>query len=208
MDTLPVFAVASFGLLISPGADMILLTNNTLNKGRKAGIITLFGTLSGALIHILLVVLGISTIIQASPILYGVLKWGGALYLIYVGGTTLKHAMTKPVNFLNSLDHHPNNNKTSAVYGQAFLINVLNPKVVIFFMGYFPQFISNEENYTFELIQLGALFLLIGFLWMVTYTFFISILRPLLLIPVIQRTMNGLTGLLFIFIALFILISA
>ncbi|WP_431800112.1 LysE family translocator [Halobacillus andaensis] len=146
MDSMPIFILASFGLLISPGADMILLTNNTINKGKGIGIITAIGTLSGAFVHILLVIVGVSTIIATSPILYNGLKWGGALYLIYVGITTLISSMGKSDPTVDNPIHHTGPSKKTSIYGQAFLINVLNPKVIIFFISFFPQFITKKSS--------------------------------------------------------------
>ncbi|MFB5663690.1 LysE family translocator [Alteribacillus sp. HJP-4] len=186
---------------------MILLTNNTINKGKGIGIITAIGTLSGAFVHILLVIVGVSTIIATSPILYNGLKWGGALYLIYVGITTLISSMGKSDPTVDNHIHHTGPSKKTSIYGQAFLINVLNPKVIIFFMSFFPQFITKKAHYTLELIQLGTVFLLIGFLWMTIYTVLISTIRPLIQTPFIQKIINGTTGSLFIIIALFLLVS-
>jgi len=148
-------------LNISPGPDLLYLISKTISYGKRTGFATMLGLGSGAIIHTLFVSLGISIIISKSIIIFTIIKYLGAAYLLYLGIKTL---FTK--NIENSKYNNKNKNETFfESYIQAIIIDVTNPKVAIFFIAFLPQFYRN--NGTSQLIQfmiLGLIIVLIGFI--------------------------------------------
>ena len=159
LATLAQFAVASVILAITPGPDMTLFVSRTLSQGRAAGLASMFGALSGTLVHTTLVVVGISALIVASPVAFLVLKFCGAAYLIYLAW----QAITKGSAF------SPEKKKTAAKvtllrsWSLGFGVNLLNPKVILFFMTFLPQFVSAHDPHApGKLFFLGLLFVAIS----------------------------------------------
>ena len=156
LATLAQFAVASVILAITPGPDMTLFVSRTLSQGRAAGLASMFGALSGTLVHTTLVVVGISALIVASPVAFLVLKFCGAAYLIYLAW----QAITKGSAF------SPEKKKAAAKvtllrsWSLGFGVNLLNPKVILFFMTFLPQFVSASDPHAAgKLFFLGLLFI-------------------------------------------------
>jgi threonine/homoserine/homoserine lactone efflux protein len=159
LATLAQFAVASVILAITPGPDMTLFVSRTLSQGRAAGLASMFGALSGTLVHTTLVVVGISALIVASPVAFLVLKFCGAAYLIYLAW----QAITKGSAF------SPEKKKAAAKvtllrsWSLGFGVNLLNPKVILFFMTFLPQFVSAHDPHApGKLFFLGLLFVAIS----------------------------------------------
>ena len=159
LATLAQFAVASVILAITPGPDMTLFVSRTLNQGRAAGLASMFGALSGTLVHTTLVVVGISALIVASPVAFLVLKFCGDAYLIYLAW----QAFTRGSAF------SPEKKKAAAKvtllrsWSLGFGVNLLNPKVILFFMTFLPQFVSAHDPHApGKLFFLGLLFVAIS----------------------------------------------
>lgn len=149
------FALASIVLAITPGPDMALFISRTVNFGRPHGVAAVFGATSGLLVHILLAAFGISLLLVAAPLAFFVLKVAGAIYLLWLavqavrqgGGITLlarpRRAPTLAQSYLTGIG-----------------INLTNPKVVLFFVTFLPQFISRSDPHaSAKLLFLGAEFL-------------------------------------------------
>ena len=148
------FLSAAIAISIAPGPDLIYIISKTIAQGRKIGFASPLGVSSGALAHVFAAALGLSAILATSAIAFGIVKYFGVVYLIYLG---IKSLRSKGTTF----DAPDKKNKESTP-GQAFrqgvLIDVLNPKVAIFFMAFLPQFIRPEMgNTSLQLIGLGFL---------------------------------------------------
>jgi threonine/homoserine/homoserine lactone efflux protein len=158
---LPVLAAFSFAVLllaITPGPDMTLWMSRTIRDGRAVGLMTLLGTNLGIAIHTLLVAFGVSALIVASPVAFLVLKTGGAGYLLWLAIQAVRNRSVLSVKAAG---------KTDASMGKAFLnglwVNLLNPKVIIFFMTFLPQFVRvDDPHVTGKLIILGVLSILVA----------------------------------------------
>ena len=152
--TLIQFAVASVILAITPGPDMTLFVSRTLSQGRAAGFASMAGALFGSLIHTTLVVIGVSALIVASPMSFLALKVFGAGYLLYLAW----QAIFKGSAF------SPEKKKGPAIsLRRAWIaglgVNLMNPKVVLFFMTFLPQFVSAHDPHApGKLFFLGFLF--------------------------------------------------
>lgn len=155
--TLPVlaaFTIASWILVLTPGPDMTLAISRSLADGKAGGVMTVLGTSTGLVIHTLLVGYGISALIVASPIAFVALKTGGAGYLLYLAIQSIRSRSSLKLPDANGSRRSHVSNFTAA-----FAVNLLNPKVIIFFMTFLPQFVSADDvNVTGKLIFLGLWF--------------------------------------------------
>lgn len=134
------FALAAFVLAITPGPDMALQLSRAINYGRAHGLMTAAGAMSGIAVHTTLVALGISVLIVAAPLAFLALKIAGALYLVYLAYGALTHGgglhLTARARRTPSL-------KESYLTGVG--INLMNPKVVLFFLTFLPQFVAHTD---------------------------------------------------------------
>jgi threonine/homoserine/homoserine lactone efflux protein len=152
------FAVATFVLAVTPGPDMALQLSRAINYGRAHGLAAMFGAMAGIMVHTTLVALGISVLIIAAPPLFLALKLVGAVYLLWLAWQAVVHG-----GGLRIADAA----KRPPTLGQSFAaglgINLLNPKVVLFFVTFLPQFVdAHDPGATGKLFFLGAQFVLLS----------------------------------------------
>lgn len=153
LPTLVAFTIAILLLAVTPGPDMTLWISRSLREGRTAGFMTLLGTNIGITVHTMLVAFGVAALIVASPTAFMVLKTGGAAYLVWLA----IQAIRKGSDFVMV---KTTGEKTQASLKSALLngiwVNLLNPKIIIFFMTFLPQFVSaSDPHVTGKLIFLG-----------------------------------------------------
>ena len=147
IDNFYLFLTVSILINLSPGPDMIYTAARSLSQGTKAGIFSALGIFVGCLFHITAAVFGLSKLIEESVLLFSIIKYAGAAYLIYLGiRSFLNNKKTK-----KEIDTLPilTNRK---IFFQGILTNILNPKVAIFFLSFLPQFINPQSNYLKEQI--------------------------------------------------------
>ncbi|WP_311030903.1 LysE family translocator [Mesorhizobium koreense] len=153
------FAVATFILAITPGPDMTLFVGRALSEGRAAGLACMAGALSGCVIHTTMVAVGLSALIVASPEAFLVLKVCGAGYLIWLAFNAIRHGSAfKPEKEAGGSSHSLFRNWAKGVG-----INLLNPKIILFFMTFLPQFVSAHDPHApGKLFFLGLLFIVLS----------------------------------------------
>ncbi|MEZ2331613.1 LysE family translocator [Mesorhizobium sp. RCC_202] len=157
-STLIPFAIATMILAITPGPDMTLFVSRTLSQGRAAGFASLAGALCGTLIHTTLVVVGISALIVASPMAFLVLKIFGAGYLVFLAW----QAVTKGSAFSPEKKTGPQISLLRS-WAAGLGVNLLNPKIILFFMTFLPQFVSaHDPNASGKLFFLGLMFVVLS----------------------------------------------
>ncbi len=151
--------IATSALAISPGPDNIYVLMQSLVHGKKYGIATVCGLMTGCLVHTSLVAFGVSALIKANESLYFIIKLFGALYLFYLAYKVFRS------NAELSIDNQNIPKKsTSQLFKQGFIMNVLNPKVSIFFLAFFPGFLFSDTIPTIaQFYILGLLFMLVSF---------------------------------------------
>ncbi|MCL6573698.1 MAG: LysE family translocator [Bacillus sp. (in: Bacteria)] len=156
-------------LFLIPGPAVLLTISQTVQGGRKAGIITGIGIAVGDLIHTVAAVLGLSAILMTSALAFTVVKYLGAAYLIFLGIKAMlekskiqeKHAVKK--------------NSPATSFRQALLIELLNPKTALFFLAFLPQFVhTNGTPVVYQLLMLGLTFVLMSILYTSTLAFLTS----------------------------------
>ncbi|MEI8607864.1 LysE family translocator [Enterovibrio sp. Hal110] len=154
-----VFLSAAVLLTLSPGPDLIYILSRTITQGKKIGFASSLGVCSGALFHVVAAALGLSAILATSAMAFTVVKYVGAAYLIYLGYKALRSAG-------ESFDTESSGQKEVSfwdAFKQGVLIDVLNPKVAVFFMAFLPQFVRpNEGSVTVQLIVLGVIVIVVG----------------------------------------------
>lgn len=154
LATLAQFAVATFIIAITPGPDMTLFVGRALSEGRASGFACMAGALCGCLVHTTLVVVGLSALIVASPEAFFVLKVFGAGYLIWLAWQAIRHGSAF------SPDATPRKPRSLFQnWATGLGINLMNPKIILFFMTFLPQFVSASDPHApGKLFFLGAFF--------------------------------------------------
>lgn len=154
-----VFIVTSLVVIVTPGQDMILVMSRAISQGSKAGIVTAAGVSVGLLGHTVLTALGLGSLLAASQLLFTILKFVGAGYLIYLGVRLLLSRESE----LALEDTQPVQLKK--LFSEGALSNISNPKVTIFYFAFLPQFFSSDvANPTQLLLLLGVIFAALTFL--------------------------------------------
>ena len=151
------FLGASILLTIMPGPDNIFVLTESLTKGQRNGIGISLGLVSGILIHTLAAATGVSIIIQQSAMAFSIIKYFGAAYLFYLAYQAMKEKKQSV-----EIDRVEKSEKSFfQLFRTGFLMNVLNPKVSLFFIALLPQFVSKSEmNITLQMIILGIIFMI------------------------------------------------
>jgi threonine/homoserine/homoserine lactone efflux protein len=158
------FLAAGLLLNLTPGPDMALIVARTTQQGTRAGVAAALGVGAGAFIHIAAAAIGISAIIVASAFAFSVLKWIGALYLIYIGIQILRKSTPKPTRQEQSQTFLPA--ALRQIFAQGVLTNALNPKVAMFFLAFLPQFVDAEaSSKVAAFVTLGLIFNVMGTTW-------------------------------------------
>lgn len=159
INDLLLFGLASLIMVLSPGPNMIYLISRSLSQGKKAGIISLFGITCGFLFHILMVSFGLTAIFFAIPYAFTVVKFLGVGYLLYLAYTTVKSE-----NKIFDANDNLKTDKPLKLFNIGLLTNILNPKMAIFYLSFFPQFIKPESgSVLLQSLQLGTVQIIISF---------------------------------------------
>ena len=156
LTNLYMFIVASFILCLVPGPDNIYVLTQGVTKSKKAAIVTTLGLTTGLIVHTSAAAFGISVIFQTSQLAFDILKYAGALYLLYLGYQAFKYR-DEPLD----LRVQNSSSELKKLYIKGFVMNILNPKVSIFFLAFLPQFVTLENgNIPLQMIILGLIFML------------------------------------------------
>ncbi|BAD76002.1 MULTISPECIES: LysE family translocator [Geobacillus] len=178
-------------LTLMPGPDILFVIAQSISQNKKAGIATALGLCSGLIVHITAATLGISTIIYQSALAFTVIKYTGAAYLLYLSWQSFKEKETgfafnnKPLKYLS-------------LYKKGILMNLLNPKVSLFFLALLPQFVNKSMGHiTLQMFILGIIFLVQALVIFIAVSVFSEKLRHVLLTnSFIAKRMNIVKGLL------------
>lgn len=152
------FVAASLMVIVAPGPDILYVVAKGIAQGRRSAVVAAAGFCSGLSVHTALAAFGLSALLMASAVAFSVIKYAGAAYLIYVGARAL---------LFRGLVSLPPGGKPMAdgkIFAQAFVMNVLNPKVAIFFLAFLPQFVRPGLGETWmQFCGLGASFAVMAF---------------------------------------------
>jgi len=148
MQEILLFLISSLALTLMPGPDILFVINQSV-VNKKHGIITSLGLCSGLVFHTMFLIFGVSTIIQLNNDFIIYLKYFGAIYVLYLGFTELKSNIES------------NENIDSKIYLRGLYMNLINPKVLLFFLAYFPNFLFSD------LIDISVQFLILGCIFII-----------------------------------------
>lgn len=155
------FTAAAALLTITPGLDTALVLRTAASEGRRRGLWSGFGVITGCLVWAASVAAGLGVLLIASRVAYTVLRWAGAAYLFYVGLKMLRHPRR---SFTSVGDRAP---RSRSAFIRGALTNLLNPKVGVFYVSFLPQFIPSGVAVAPYAMLLGAIHALLGLLWFI-----------------------------------------
>jgi threonine/homoserine/homoserine lactone efflux protein len=183
------FAVASLALLVIPGPAVLYVINRSIADGRSIALAGVAGLELGNFVHVIAATIGLSAVIAASATAFGVVKWIGAGYLVFIGLRTL---IKKPP----TMEAQTSSLSRGKSFTQGIIVNTFNPKVALFFLSFLPQFIDEKSgSAALQSLILGSLFVVIGLCTDGMYAFLASALRTTLLrgksLPFVQRYVAG-----------------
>jgi threonine/homoserine/homoserine lactone efflux protein len=159
LTTLALFAGACLALTATPGPDMLLIASRSVSQGRSAGFASLAGILVGTYCHALAAAFGLSQLFLAVPMAYDVVRFAGAAYLLYLAWKTFR-AQGTVLAPNASMSRYP----VGGIFRQGLFTNLLNPKVALFVLALFPQFVRPEAgSVALQIMVLATVLNLIGF---------------------------------------------
>jgi threonine/homoserine/homoserine lactone efflux protein len=166
------FLLTSLIVVASPGTGVLYTLAAALTKGSRASIAAAFGCTLGILPHLAAAMLGLAAVLHASALAFAALKWCGVLYLLYMAWQTLREHGALAV------DTRVEARSNARVIVTGFLINILNPKLSIFFLAFLPQFISTEDAHPLaRMLELSAAFMAMTLVVFVLYGLFAASVR-------------------------------
>lgn len=188
MDLL-LFILVSIGLIIVPGPNVLVIVSTSIAHGRPRGLQTVSGTSVAMIIQLLIAALGAAWLVEALSSGFFWLKWAGVAYLLYLGAKHLRNAASKakpePVSAIGS-------------FQRGFWVSVTNPKTILFFASFLPQFVSASEDYLPQIAQLSVVFWSLAVILDSGYALLASKLAKLLENKKLSKMQNCFSGLLYI----------
>jgi threonine/homoserine/homoserine lactone efflux protein len=164
---------AALVVLLTPGPGVLYILARSLGQGRRAGLVSVLGLSTGALVHVAAATAGLSAILLASATAFGVVKTLGATYLVYLGITTI--AGSRPVTGVDALPSH----SECRVFTDGVVVSVLNPKVAVFFLAFLPQFADPARgSVTQQVFLLGLLYVALALFTDGAYAMLAGSVRP------------------------------
>ena len=166
------FLITSFIVVISPGTGVLYTLATGLSRGARASIVAAFGCTLGIVPHLAAAIMGLAALLHTSALAFQIFKYLGVAYLLFMAWSTLRESGALKV------ERQVGARSALQVTVTAILINILNPKLSIFFLAFLPQFISaGEPNALPRMLELSAVFMLMTFVVFVGYGLFAAAIR-------------------------------
>lgn len=163
-----VFGITALVFIITPGLDTVFVLNKSISQGRSSGAYAALGINAGVMVHTLFAALGLSFLIAQSPYAFLAIKYLGAAYIIYIG---IRQLIT--IDKSGSMIYPNPISSVKRNFISGFWTNVLNPKVALFFLAFFPQFINPEQiKNPVPFLILGLSYALMGVVWYLCLSYF------------------------------------
>jgi threonine/homoserine/homoserine lactone efflux protein len=189
-SSLLLFMTGAILLLLVPGPAVLYIISRSVGHGRLAGLVSAMGIAVGSLCHVAAATLGLSALLVSSAAAFQVVKYAGAVYLIYLGIRTLRSSDTE---FLRAASGQ---RTLGNIFGQGVLVNLLNPKTALFFLAFLPQFVVPARGHaSLQILELGVLFSLMGWMsdsvWALLAGSFAAKMRDNVRLRRTQRNVSG-----------------
>jgi homoserine/homoserine lactone efflux protein len=184
------FLSISFLIIIIPGPNVLVIVATSVSHGKVRGLQTVAGTSSAMAIQLIVAAVGTSWLVQLLSNGFYVLKWLGVVYLAYLGVTHLRRALSKTTINTPSV--------AISSFSRGFVVSLTNPKTILFFSAFLPQFVSSSAPYLPQIMALSLMFLLLAIVLDSCYALLSSKLALLIESSMVERIQSGLTGALFL----------
>jgi threonine/homoserine/homoserine lactone efflux protein len=166
------FLLVSLVVVVSPGIGVLYTVSTALGRGSRAGVVAALGCTLGILPHMLAAIAGLAALLNASAVLFQTFKYAGVLYLLYLAWATIREHRSLEVSARGA------QGSAGRVILTAVLINLLNPKLTLFFFAFLPQFVSSREAHPVpRMLLLSAVFMLLTFVVFALYGLLAALLR-------------------------------
>jgi threonine/homoserine/homoserine lactone efflux protein len=153
------FTGAALLMVLTPGPNMIYVLSRSVCQGRRAGVVSLLGVVVGFLVHVFAAAVGLTAVFMAVPMAYELLKWAGAAYLLWLAWQALRPGAVSP---FEPKPLPPDS--TRKLFAMGFVTNLLNPKIAVFYLSVFPQFVAPERGSVFlQSLLLGCTQIAVSF---------------------------------------------
>lgn len=171
VENFPLFIITVMIFTATPGMDTIFVLNKSIAQGRREAIYSSLGIMAGVLVHTLLATFGLSAIVAKSAMVFSVIKYLGAAYLVYLGIKAL-WSNQNPLDVEQNIEIKKDKNIWSH-FREGLFTNLLNPKVALFFLSFFPQFIKKEAmDSLMPYFILGSIVIAVGVIWFLLLAYF------------------------------------
>ena len=189
------FLLTSLVVVLIPGTGVVYTVSSAVGGGRRRGLFAAFGCTLGIIPHMLAAMLGLSAIMQAGSVVFEVVRWAGVAYLVFMGASMIRDAGALPLD-----DENASIDPMGPVVRRGILLNVLNPKLTLFFFAFLPQFLDASPGLLdTRLIWLGGVFMLMTLAVFALYAYASAALRDLVLAaPAARRWIERALGALLI----------
>ena len=198
--TFVVFVPAALALILAPGPDTFYVLTRALGHGRAVGVAAAAGISAGVVVHTVAAALGLSVLLRESALAFRVVKYLGAVYLLYLG----VEALRSPERFeFSGGDGSPGGDATGsrASFARGVLVNALNPKVALFFLAFLPQFVTATGS-TVQFLTLGGTYSALTLCYLAAVASFAGTVRRVLTgRPSVERALRRATGAVFVGLA-------
>jgi threonine/homoserine/homoserine lactone efflux protein len=166
------FLITTLIVVASPGTGVLYTMAAGLSRGARASVVAAFGCTLGTLPHMAAAITGLAALLHTSAVAFQTLKYAGVVYLLYMAWNTLKEKGAL------SVDDEAAPRSARQVIRSGILVNILNPKLSIFFFAFLPQFVtSGEPHYLLRMLELSAVFMLVTFVVFIGYGIFAAAVR-------------------------------
>jgi RhtB (resistance to homoserine/threonine) family protein len=208
-SSLWLFVVVAAGLTLTPGADTLLVIKNSLRGGRHAGWATTLGISAGLLVHAAVSALGLSTLLAASPGAMAMIQVLGAAYLVVLGVQALRGGSPASDAVTQAKTHSPAETYPwSAGFYEGLLTNLLNPKIIVFYLALLPQFIAPGQPVLATSLGLASIHVAMGALWLGLLAAMLARGRSVVSNPQVQRRLTQACGLMLLGLGVRLLVTA
>lgn len=190
LTLLAAFIFLSIGIIVVPGPNVLVIVSTSITHGKLRGVQTVVGTTSAMAIQLVIAAFGTAWLIEAVTDGFYILKWLGVCYLFYLGVKHFKQILfDKEPEIIQS---------ASGSFAKGFVVSLTNPKTILFFSAFLPQFVSPTGNYAGQIAILSLLFLLFAAVLDSCYALLSARLEPVLNKYNLTRVQHGASGLLFL----------